>query len=210
VKPVSIVVNFDVLEHVRLGLFTRGKTLAAHGVPGSRTFSAALVMLCRVDAAAVSHGCSRHREVHAMSTLAGRIRKARLRAGFSQQRLADRLQVTRGAVANWESANGVAPATERLQRIAEHTGIAFEWLATGHGAREHAPLLDDIPAAADMLLVSDHLELRLLHAFRAIPQRQQSRILKRVEAWRARGGVMTFPQARNDGLTAGAAARATG
>src|SRR5690606_7784573 len=98
---------------------------------------------------------------HAMTTLAGRIRKARLRAGISQQQLAERLKVTRGAVANWEGANGVVPATERLQRIAQETGVSFEWLATGRGACKYEPLLDDIPGVIGMELVSDHLELRL-------------------------------------------------
>ncbi|QNN45356.1 helix-turn-helix transcriptional regulator [Thermomonas brevis] len=117
-----------------------------------------------------------------MTTLAGRIRKARLRAGISQQQLAERLKVTRGAVANWEGANGVVPATERLQRIAQETGVSFEWLATGRGACKYEPLLDDIPGVIGMELVSDHLELRLLHALRAVPRRQQGRIIKTVEA----------------------------
>jgi transcriptional regulator with XRE-family HTH domain len=37
-------------------------------------------------------------------------------------RVGDPLGVTRGAVANWESANAALPATKRLQRIAHATG----------------------------------------------------------------------------------------
>ncbi|MFN3703501.1 helix-turn-helix transcriptional regulator [Thermomonas sp.] len=117
-----------------------------------------------------------------MTTLAGRIRKARLRVGMSQQQLAERLKVTRGAVANWEGANGVAPATERLQRIAQETGASFEWLATGRGACKYEPLPEDIPGVIGAELVSDHLELRLLHALRAVPRRQQGRIIQTVES----------------------------
>ncbi len=117
-----------------------------------------------------------------MTTLAGRIRKARLRVGMSQQQLAERLKVTRGAVANWEGANGVAPATERLQRIAQETGASFEWLATGRGACKYEPLPEDIHGVIGAELVSDHLELRLLHALRAVPRRQQGRIIQTVES----------------------------
>lgn len=101
--------------------------------------------------------------------------------GMSQSALAACLGVTRGAVANWESARGVMPATERLQRIAKATEASFEWLATGRGARVHGFSEDDVPAA-DMQIVEDRLELRLLRAFRAAPQRQQARIVEAVES----------------------------
>ena len=116
-----------------------------------------------------------------MTRLAGRIRKARLSVGMSQSALAACLGVTRGAVANWESVGGVLPATERLQRIAKATEASFEWLATGRGASKHASSHEDVPAA-DMQIVEDRLELRLLHAFRAAPQRQQARIVEAVES----------------------------
>lgn len=101
--------------------------------------------------------------------------------GMSQSALAACLGVTRGAVANWESARGVLPATERLQRIAKATEVSFEWLATGRGARGHGFSQEDVPAA-DMQIVEDRLELRLLRAFRAAPQRQQARIVEAVES----------------------------
>lgn len=116
-----------------------------------------------------------------MTRLAARIRKARLGAHLSQSELARRLKITRGAVANWESASGVLPATERLQRIARETGVSFEWLATGRGTRIYEISLDDIPAA-DVEIVEDRLELRLLRALRSAPQRQHARIIEAVEA----------------------------
>lgn len=112
---------------------------------------------------------------------AARIRTARRRAGLSQKDLAARLGVSRGAVANWESANGVLPATERLQHIAQVTGMTFEWLATGRGAIQYQPSLDDIPAA-DIEIVEDPMELRLLRAFRNSPQRQHLQVVEYVEA----------------------------
>lgn len=76
----------------------------------------------------------------------------------------------------------MVPATERLQRIAQETGASFEWLATGRGACKYEPLPEDIPSVIGTELVSDHLELRLLHALRAVPRRQQGRIIQTVEA----------------------------
>jgi transcriptional regulator with XRE-family HTH domain len=116
-----------------------------------------------------------------MTRLARRIRKARLSTGMSQRELAIRLGVTRGAVANWESANATLPATERLQRIANTTGVAFEWLATGRGAAGYQASPDEVPAA-DMEIVDDSLELRLLRIFRAAPLRRHASIIAMLEA----------------------------
>lgn len=113
--------------------------------------------------------------------LAARIRRARLRAKISQKVLAAHLGISRGAVANWESANGVIPATERLLGIAHATGANLEWLATGRGAATHQPSLDDI-AATYMEMIEDPLELRLLRAFRSTPQRQHKQIVEQFEA----------------------------
>lgn len=116
-----------------------------------------------------------------MTRLSGRIRKARLSAGMSQKELACQLNVSRGAVANWESASGVLPATERLQRIAHVTNVAFEWLATGRGKALYGVNLDEIPAV-DLEIVEDQLELRLLRSLRSTPQRQHLRIVEAIEA----------------------------
>lgn len=113
--------------------------------------------------------------------LATRIRVARTRAGMAQGDLAAEVGVSRGAVANWESATGILPASERLQKIANITGVCFEWLATGRGGSQYQTSLDDIPVA-DIELVEDDLELRLLRAFRAAPQRQHLKIVEEVEA----------------------------
>lgn len=50
----------------------------------------------------------------------------------SQQELADRLGVTRGAVGNWERGEGIK--TNNLRKIAQQFGVSFEWLATGEGS----------------------------------------------------------------------------
>lgn len=94
-----------------------------------------------------------------------RIRIARQRSCMSQEMLAGHLGVTRGAVANWECSVGVQPATSRLERLAQVTGVRFEWLATGRGPLAWEPDPDGVPAV-DAELVHDPIERRLLQAFR--------------------------------------------
>lgn len=94
--------------------------------------------------------------------LGNRIRKARRLAAMTQAELAARLGVSRSAVANWESATGIWPASARLLAIAVRTGVSYEWLATGRGVSDEP---DDVVAIAGEL-VDDPQELRLLRAFR--------------------------------------------
>jgi len=56
-----------------------------------------------------------------------RIRMARQYAKLSQLELALELGVSRGAVGNWESANGAQPATARLEKLA----LALTFLMSG-------------------------------------------------------------------------------
>lgn len=93
-----------------------------------------------------------------------RIRAARLRAGLSQGDLAAQIGVSRTAVANWESSKSrTRPSSERLEAISHHTGVSWEWLATGRGS---ASISDDNILAADVDLVEDPVERRLLQMFR--------------------------------------------
>ena len=111
-----------------------------------------------------------------------RIRAARRSAGMSQRELATRLGVTRGAVANWESDN-VAPATKRLQRIAQVTRVNFEWLATGRGPVKRDSPPDEVHALDTVTeTVFDPLELRLLRAFRNISRHDRMRIVDSVQS----------------------------
>jgi transcriptional regulator with XRE-family HTH domain len=58
------------------------------------------------------------------------IKKARLKAGLTQQELGDRLNVKRQALCNWE--NGYRePRTSQLEKIADALGVTIDSLAKG-------------------------------------------------------------------------------
>lgn len=103
-------------------------------------------------------------------TSQSRVRVARRFAGLSQTELAALVGVHRSAVSHWESRHARNPAMAHLRSIAEATGVSFEWLATGRGAMglSAETMMDAIPAA-DAMLVDDPLEMRLVAAFRAMP-----------------------------------------
>ncbi|MFT3761362.1 MAG: helix-turn-helix transcriptional regulator [Pseudoxanthomonas sp.] len=113
--------------------------------------------------------------------LATRIRTARMRAGLSQHGLAERLGVSRGAVANWECTKEVQPTSERLRAIAKTTGVAHEWLATGRGRMFYDTSQDEVPAV-DAEFVEDRLELRLLRAYREASRHKRARLLELAES----------------------------
>lgn len=95
--------------------------------------------------------------------LGNRIRGARRIAGITQAELASMLRVSRSAVANWEGASGIWPASARLLSIATVTGVSYEWLATGRGMAMDAT--EGLPAVRGEL-IDDPQELRMLRAFR--------------------------------------------
>lgn len=68
-----------------------------------------------------------------MEDMATRIRMARQRAAMTQSQLANRVGVTRSAVANWEISTRPKPNVSNLAAIAIETGVSFEWVATGRG-----------------------------------------------------------------------------
>lgn len=71
--------------------------------------------------------------------MATRIRMARQRTGMTQHYLAERMQVTRGAVANWEISVRSKPSLSHLLRLATVLNVSFEWLATGRGKMDAPP-----------------------------------------------------------------------
>ena len=102
--------------------------------------------------------------------LSDRIRSSRSAAKLSQAELAERVSVTPGAVAQWESPSGTTPGIERLDAIATATGAVFEWLATGRGdpRRRNRMRPDSTPAVALGDFARDFAEEVLLDRFRRL------------------------------------------
>lgn len=81
------------------------------------------------------------------------IRDGRRRLGMSEQQFADAIGVSRGAVQQWEKADGTAPKRANQPRVAELLGISIAELVTGQAggdavaaARHVVPLLPDAEA----------------------------------------------------------------
>lgn len=82
----------------------------------------------------------------------------------------------------WEHPLHTAPNTTNLARVAEITGVAFEWLATGRGS----PWLSegDVTPALDPAMIATTLfEERLLEIARTIPTDRQEPLLAFLTAW---------------------------
>ena len=113
--------------------------------------------------------------------LAMRIRVARRYAKLSQVELAKKLGISRGAVANWESANDAHPAASRMVKLAVLTGVSVEWLVTGRGRMIHESDREEVPAV-DGEFVHDVTERRLLDGFRRSSARAKLLILQMAES----------------------------
>jgi len=98
-----------------------------------------------------------------------RIRLARRHCRISQSALATAVGVQRSAVSHWEAPLGKSPTVRNLCKIAEVTAVQFEWLATGRGSMtlSRDVELESISTAL-AVLVEDELEIRMIHAVRAV------------------------------------------
>lgn len=116
-----------------------------------------------------------------MFQLALRIKESRKAAKISQAALSAQLGLDRSAVAQWECDNAVGPTVANLRRIALATGVSFEWLVTGRGARFVGGEGQDPPAIVMDYIAQSEIEERLLLAFRSVPALDQVSLLELVE-----------------------------
>lgn len=109
-----------------------------------------------------------------------RIRRSRLRAGLTQKMLACALGVSRGAVANWEGINEVVPAAAHLIALADATGVAYEWLATGRGSMAVVAGEQEVAAVeGQWVFMLD--ECQLLTAYRRLGKKERRDLLGSLE-----------------------------
>lgn len=81
-------------------------------------------------------------------TIADKIKRAREQAGFSQQELADRLHVSRSAVAKWESGLGT-PDIENLKGLSRLFGVSMDALTDDSIDTIECTLAEPMPPGCD-------------------------------------------------------------
>ena len=77
--------------------------------------------------------------------LTTRILRSRKEKKLSQQALADLINVSRSALAQWETSMS-SPSLENLRKMANLLEVSFEWLATGRGNQhliQSSDVIDD-------------------------------------------------------------------
>lgn len=122
-----------------------------------------------------------------MSELRHRVREARKKVGMTQEAFAVHLGVSRSAVANWETGVGI-PDMPNLLKIAETTGMGFEYLATGRGREDFGPPRiseDDSPSYAarpELGRAQSPAELSLLIAFRGLSETRRKALLALIKS----------------------------
>ena len=134
------------------------------------------------------------------NTIALRVRSARQSARLTQAELAARLNLSRSAVAQWESASGSAPSTTNLASLALALECSFEWLATGKGSRNVGRLAadrspprddgdDDEPSQTAVVyrhFARDDEEEQLIEAFRELDAFDRAAVVVLTETLSAR------------------------
>lgn len=107
-------------------------------------------------------------------SIALRIRSARQAARLTQAQLSTMLNLSRSAVAQWESASGSTPSTTHFADLAAALGCSFEWLATGKGTRHATRRVDAASEEnGEFAVVHRHFarsdeEEQLIEAFREL------------------------------------------
>ncbi len=106
-----------------------------------------------------------------MFSMPGRIKRARIGAKISQQKLAESIQVHRSAVSQWESENGTRPNVEHLVKIAVLTQVQFEWLATGRGAFRSSDKEEQVALRLEDF-AQNEIETRILQMVRKLSRKK--------------------------------------
>lgn len=108
-----------------------------------------------------------------MNTFGDRLRAARTAKGYTQEELADLMEVSKQSVSAWEN-NRETPSFERLPRLRDALGAALDELICGSAvllvSRE-----EQGPYEIQPLLTID--ERRLVRRFRRLNERRQKALI---------------------------------
>lgn len=103
-----------------------------------------------------------------MTDLSCRVRRARRAASLSQSELAEKLDINRSAVAQWERPGGSSPTSTNLAKLAIATQTQFEWLATGRGRMRASEESGQDQALQLSVYAHDEVEERILLGLRKL------------------------------------------
>ncbi|MBI2308770.1 MAG: helix-turn-helix transcriptional regulator [Rhodocyclales bacterium] len=111
-----------------------------------------------------------------------RIKNLREERGYSQGELARRVGVTQPTVSDWEN-NKTEPTVDNLRLLAVEFDVFFEWLVTGRGERQFAPLASEPPAEYRVARPLPDDEARLLDTFRRQSAARREALLDFLSRW---------------------------
>jgi transcriptional regulator with XRE-family HTH domain len=117
--------------------------------------------------------------------------------GVSKSKFAEMLGVHRSAVSRWESA--VDPALPRigaLERIAQITGVNYEWLATGRGPKGFDAQAHELHESIHEDFAQCERESHLLKGFRELAPAERRDLLAMLDRWLQRTRKIHAPNPR--------------
>lgn len=111
-----------------------------------------------------------------MSNISQRISLARKARGLSQELLAERMNVSRGACGHWERGKAL-PSTEHLTELATILNVRMEWLATGKGDMNATHQISEPSDAVYALSAHDEETKEMAELYFRLPKRKRKIIL---------------------------------
>lgn len=109
-----------------------------------------------------------------MSSIAHRISQARKSRGLSQELLAERLKISRGACGHWERGKAL-PSTEHLAELSSILNVRLEWLISGKGEMQATHQVSEVSAPS--YIIEDAETKEVAERFYRLSQRKRQIIL---------------------------------
>jgi transcriptional regulator with XRE-family HTH domain len=111
-----------------------------------------------------------------MSTISQRITLARKTRGLSQELLAERMKVSRGACGHWERGKAL-PSTEHLTKLAMTLNVRMDWLASGNGDMETSHQISEPTDSHYVISIHDEETKEVAELYYRLPKRKRKIIL---------------------------------
>jgi len=139
------------------------------------------------------------------SVFAARLLSARLRAGLTQQQLADMVGVSQQAITQWESGQAM-PRARRRNSAADVLGVDLSDTAMAEAMRQQSTHVDDMaarpPHSSELLMA----ELIIVTMLGALTPEQKAAVQAQLEAAGVVGTDMIRSRERRAAIVAGSAA----